>query len=36
LVSAYIIGEGDRPPVHEVGENVVEDEPDEFKGLPDD
>jgi hypothetical protein len=32
----YIIGEKDRPPVHQVGENMVEDEPDPFDGKPDD
>ena len=32
----YIIGEGDRPPVHDANDNRVEDEPDEFEGRPDD
>ena len=36
LVSAYIIGEGDQAPVHDANENNVEDEPDEFGGVPDD
>lgn len=35
LASLYIIGEGDRPPVHEMNDNKVLDEPDEFGGVPD-
>ena len=36
LASMYVIGEGDRPPVHDANDNRVEDEPDEFQGIPDD
>jgi hypothetical protein len=35
LVSCYIIGEGDRAPVHDINEvNVADEEDDRFKGIP--
>jgi hypothetical protein len=36
LVSAYIISPEDRPPVHDINEANVDEEPDEFGGKPDD
>lgn len=36
LASAYVISPTDRPPVHDMNENNVEEEPDEFGGVPDD
>lgn len=36
LASAYVISPFDRPPVHDVNENNVEEEPDPFDGVPDD
>ncbi len=36
LISAYIISPEDRPPVHDINEANVDEEPDEFGGKPDD
>jgi hypothetical protein len=35
LASCYIIGTTDKAPVHDINEvNAVEEEDDEFKGIP--